>query len=148
MPRGGADGPERQEDRATNDLLRPLRPHGGQPGRAGCGRHQDAGWSRRRRDVVAEGTRRQGLLRRLILGGGAVGALIGSERSVRLMRRRVSCGSVRIGSGGPLGQAAVHATASEGIVPPVPAPRTIVELVKEQLAAAWALKVRLSVADH
>jgi hypothetical protein len=59
------------------------------------------------------------------------------------------CGCVWIGIlGSPLRQAAVHATASEWIVPPYHAPGTVVELVKEQLAAAWAAKVRLPVADH
>jgi len=49
--------------------------------------------------------------------------------------------------GSPLRQTAVHATASEWIVPPYHAPGTVVELVKEQLAAAWAAKVRLLVTD-
>ena len=40
---GGADGPQRQEDYATDDSLRPLRPHGGQQGRAGGGRHRELG---------------------------------------------------------------------------------------------------------
>src|SRR5206468_2580417 len=39
MPRGGADGPERQEDRAPNNPLRPLRPKGGQQGRTGGRRY-------------------------------------------------------------------------------------------------------------
>ena len=47
----------------------------------------------------------------------------------------------------PLRQAAVHAAASEWIVLPIPAPGTLVELAKELIAAAWAAKVRLLVAD-
>ena len=50
--------------------------------------------------------------------------------------------------GSPLRQAAVHATASEWIVLPCHAPGTVVELVKEQLAAAWAAKVKLLIPDR